>query len=302
MGGIAFARHLKEDIALKHIPLIAFTAYTLDDEAEDSALFENMLYKPVRRADLIQVVTRTLKDSKVAGIRVDSSVHTRVVLVLHDKALKRMVDFCCSGEQGQMVTLGSLSEMQKYIETHEADRLVVDLDFLDTDVSNALVKDVLHIKGQRIALVNTPGDPRLKSGIFNACLVKPLTILDVYQLWSETNRPVKRHSGKSGEVPEVLRILPPKIAAERLTLVTLIEEEILPKAESLRQFRSTLRISALCQELESLGRLYELDYLVRFSNILLDASRTFQVDQTGYLLDILPEILKGITVALKRDV
>jgi hypothetical protein len=51
--------------------------------------------------------------------------------------------------------------------------------------------------------------------------------------------------------------------------------------------------------MRELGKEYELEYLVKYADALSAASRTYQVDQTGYLLEILPEMLKGLIARLR---
>jgi hypothetical protein len=92
--------------------------------------------------------------------------------------------------------------------------------------------------------------------------------------------------------------LPVRIREEREKLILLFGKE-LPKVESLGQFRSTQRIGSLCLEMRELGKEYELEYLVKYADALSAASRTYQVDQTGYLLEILPEMLKGLIARLR---
>jgi PAS domain S-box-containing protein len=295
-GGVELARILKKNKAYSHIPLVAFTAHILEHEAEKE-LFEHILYKPVRRADLIGLVTLILKNSKNTEIKQNRQDQTKLVLALQDKALKRMVDFCCTQEKSGLITAGSIAELNKYLESNAADRLLIDLDLLSPDAEGDF--EWLSKGGagrQVIALTRSLDDPRLATGLFNICMIKPLSILDIHQLWSVSVSELKE-SGPSG-IPVFRTLLPVRIREEREKLILLFEKE-LPKVESLGQFRSTQRIGSLCLEMRELGKEYELEYLVKYADALSAASRTYQVDQTGYLLEILPEMLKGLIARLR---
>jgi PAS domain S-box-containing protein len=70
MDGEQVAKQLKSDPATKDIPIIAYTASVMNsDEIETSGYFDDFLYKPVGRGDLIATLKRFLKYTDVAKKR-----------------------------------------------------------------------------------------------------------------------------------------------------------------------------------------------------------------------------------------
>ncbi len=63
MDGLGVARTLKSDPALKHIPIIAMTAYDIgaDQARAMSKMCVGYVQKPIRPRDLINLVTAVLK-------------------------------------------------------------------------------------------------------------------------------------------------------------------------------------------------------------------------------------------------
>jgi len=135
-------------------------------------------------------------------------------------------------------------------------------------------------------------------------MIKPLSVLDVHELF--TNRSILQLKKNAASVSGLERRIGMTFSAKAIKtkdkLAKTLESELLPAGESLKHFRSSNNMLKLCGDLDALGKEYEIDYLVFYSGLLLQASKSFQVDQTGYLLRMFPEIVNSVIAGLNQIV